>query len=161
MVYLDPPYNQHPYGSNYHVLNTIALWDKPALDPCIVVKGKVRDKSAIRKDWRTERRSPFNHHQHALGAMTELLDRIDVRWILTSYSTDGNIPLRDLVAAMAERGDVQIVTAAYKRYRVSTPRMSQRSHNVEFVAVLDKQGKPAPRRIDAIVEQIEKQLPAD
>ena len=29
IVYLDPPYNQHPYGSNYHVLNSIVLWDKP------------------------------------------------------------------------------------------------------------------------------------
>ncbi|NJL35041.1 MAG: hypothetical protein HC893_15785, partial [Chloroflexaceae bacterium] len=31
IAYLDPPYNQHPYGSNYHVLNTVALWDKPPL----------------------------------------------------------------------------------------------------------------------------------
>ncbi len=31
IAYLDPPYNQHPYGSNYHVLNSVALWDKPAL----------------------------------------------------------------------------------------------------------------------------------
>ena len=30
IAYLDPPYNQHPYGSNYHVLNTVAVWDKPA-----------------------------------------------------------------------------------------------------------------------------------
>jgi adenine-specific DNA-methyltransferase len=25
VVYIDPPYNQHPYGSNYHVLNTVVL----------------------------------------------------------------------------------------------------------------------------------------
>ena len=24
LIYLDPPYNQHPYGSNYFMLNTIA-----------------------------------------------------------------------------------------------------------------------------------------
>ena len=29
LCYLDPPYNQHQYGSNYHLLNTIALWDRP------------------------------------------------------------------------------------------------------------------------------------
>jgi len=28
IAYLDPPYNQHQYGSNYHMLNTIALWDR-------------------------------------------------------------------------------------------------------------------------------------
>jgi adenine-specific DNA-methyltransferase len=25
IVYIDPPYNQHPYGSNYHLLNTVVL----------------------------------------------------------------------------------------------------------------------------------------
>ena len=56
VAYLDPPYNQHPYGSNYHVLNTVALWDKPPLTEQI----SGRNKSAIREDWRTERRSPYN-----------------------------------------------------------------------------------------------------
>jgi adenine-specific DNA-methyltransferase len=31
IAYLDPPYNKHPYGSNYHVLNSVVLWDKPTL----------------------------------------------------------------------------------------------------------------------------------
>ena len=38
IAYLDPPYNQHPYGSNYHVLNTLTLWDKPEL-PARIVPG--------------------------------------------------------------------------------------------------------------------------
>ena len=50
IIYLDPPYNQHPYGSNYHVLNSIALWDKPDF-PEKITRGT---KSAIRLDWRTE-----------------------------------------------------------------------------------------------------------
>ena len=33
IAYLDPPYNQHPYGSNYHVLNSVVLWDKPRVEP--------------------------------------------------------------------------------------------------------------------------------
>lgn len=33
IAYIDPPYNQHPYGSNYHILNTIALWDSPDIPP--------------------------------------------------------------------------------------------------------------------------------
>src|SRR5579883_3047803 len=68
IVYVDPPYNQHPYGSNYHVLNTVALWDKPAVSPSVQVDGRIRDKSAIRKDWRTERRSPYNSVRTALSA---------------------------------------------------------------------------------------------
>ena len=49
LAYLDPPYNQHPYGANYHVLNTLTLWDKPELPEKITGHG---DKSAIRTDWR-------------------------------------------------------------------------------------------------------------
>ena len=33
IAYLDPPYNQHPYGSNYHVLNTVALWGQAGGQP--------------------------------------------------------------------------------------------------------------------------------
>ncbi len=51
IVYLDPPYNQHQYGSNYHLLNTIALNDKPFVNKSFFINGKKKDKSAIRKDW--------------------------------------------------------------------------------------------------------------
>ena len=136
IAYLDPPYNQHPYGSNYHLLNTIALWDNPD------VPDITEAKSAIRTDWRTARRSSFNYHNLALPALENLVDAIDCRWILMSYSTDGNIALGDLVEALAKRGSLTTVADSYKRYRVSTQRMSQRSHNVEFVLILDQLGVP-------------------
>jgi len=154
IVYIDPPYNQHPYGSNYHVLNTVALWDKPPLDPCILVDGKTRDKSAIRKDWRTERRSPYNSTRTAAAAFTDLVAAIDARWLLVSYSTDGNIPLAGLLATLAARGDLHVFAARYKRYRVSTPRMSLKSHNVEFVAAVDLRGKPSTARAEQIATQL-------
>ncbi|MFZ5833549.1 MAG: DNA adenine methylase [Planctomycetota bacterium] len=137
IVYLDPPYNQHPYGSNYHVLNTVVLWDKPPLARGTWVDGRTHEKAAIRKDWRTERRSPYNFHREAAAAFARLVETIDARWILVSYSTDGNIPLENLLAPLAERGRLGLVAEPYKRYRVSRPRMSPRSHNVEFVVVVD------------------------
>ncbi len=154
IVYLDPPYNQHPYGSNYHVLNTVVLWDKPALCPHIRVDGRARDKSAIRKDWRTERRSPYNSASAALPAFRSLVDALSARWILVSYSTDGNMPLAAMLSVLAERGDLRVYTRRYKRYRVSTPRMSPRPHTVEYLAVLDTEGKSSRSRVDAIVEEI-------
>lgn len=154
IVYVDPPYNQHPYGSNYHVLNTVALWDKPPLEPRIRVAGRIRDKSAIRKDWRTERRSPYNSAKAALPAFRALLDALTTRWILVSYSTDGNMPLAGMLGALAERGALRVLTRRYKRYRVSTPRMSPRPHTVEFLAVLDTEGKAATARVEDLLGQI-------
>ncbi|MHC4564095.1 MAG: DNA adenine methylase [Planctomycetota bacterium] len=157
IVYLDPPYNQHPYGSNYHVLNTVTLWDKPPVNPSILVDGRLCDKSAIRKDWRTERRSAYNSRKTASAAFGKLVGRLQCRWALVSYSTDGNIPLRELLQALAERGRLHVFTAAYKRYRVSTPRMSPKSHNVEFVAAVDFLAKPSVSRVDELIEGIYQQ----
>lgn len=157
IVYLDPPYNQHPYGSNYHVLNTVSLWDKPKLHPHILVNGKPYDKSAIRKDWRTERHSPYNTTREASPAFRTLISALDVRWVLTSYSTDGNIPLESMLKTLSERGSVQVFTQRYKRYRVSTPRMSPKPHNVEFLAVLDTHGKPNVSRVDELADRIRRE----
>lgn len=161
IVYLDPPYNQHPYGSNYHVLNTVALWDKPPVNSCILVDGRTRDKSAIRKDWRTERRSLYNSARTAPDAFAKLVAAVRARWLLVSYSTDGNIPLEALLETLARRGDLHVFAARYKRYRVSTPRMSPRSHNVEFVAAVDLSGGPSTGRAAQIAESILRQEQAD
>jgi adenine-specific DNA-methyltransferase len=137
VVYLDPPYNQHPYGSNYHVLNTVTLWDHPLLEPTITRRG---DKSAIRQDWRT-RRSPYNRPAEALAAHERLLAAFDVPWIATSYSTDGNIDLLALLRATVARGDTRVFLRTYKRYRVSAQRASRRPVNVEFVLLTRTSGR--------------------
>ena len=154
IVYLDPPYNQHPYGSNYHVLNTVVLWDKPPLSPWIQRDGPKRDKSAIRTDWRSERRSPYNGHHTALTAFQALVGNLDARWILTSYSTDGTMPLEGVLRALAERGELRVFTQQYKRYRVSTPRMSAKPHTTEFLAVVDTRAPASIDRVGGLAEEI-------
>jgi adenine-specific DNA-methyltransferase len=150
IAYLDPPYNQHPYGSNYHVLNTITLWDKPPLTEQI----EGRNKSAIREDWRTERRSPYNHRGAAADAYDTLLQSLDARYILTSYSTDGTIPLLALVEACIKRGQTDFVTQQYKRYRVSSQRFSNKPVNVELIVIVDTQKSHTGLSADAICESI-------
>ena len=123
IAYLDPPYNQHPYGSNYHVLNTITLWDQPTLTE----KIEGRNKAAIREDWRTQRRSPYNHRSEAAKSYAELLCSLKAKYILTSYSTDGMIPLPALVEACIQKGQTDFVLQKYKRYRVSSQRFSSQT----------------------------------
>lgn len=140
IVYLDPPYNQHPYGSNYHILNTVALWDKPPINKCILVDGKKVNKSAIRTDWRTKRRSAYCHKSEASKALRKLIESINSDYVLLSYSTDGNMDLQDVLDIFASNGKLSMVTKSYKRYRVSTQRMSEKPYNVETVLILDKNG---------------------
>ncbi|OGI07655.1 MAG: hypothetical protein A3I68_00255 [Candidatus Melainabacteria bacterium RIFCSPLOWO2_02_FULL_35_15] len=138
ITYLDPPYNQHPYGSNYHILNTIALWDKPEINKSILVDGKKKNKSAIRTDWKTERRSAYNYKNKATNSLEKLVKTVDSDYILLSYSTDGHMDLKDVLDIMAGNGKLSMVSKPYKRYRVSTPRMSEKPYNVETVLILDK-----------------------
>jgi len=159
-AYLDPPYNQHPYGANYHVLNSVTLWDKPALSHKIEGRG---NKAAIRTDWRTQRRSAYNYVREASEAYATLLATLPAAWIATSYSTDGMIALRDLVAANHACGDCSVFLRGYKRYRVSSQRFSAKPMNVEFV-LLTQKGKRPRHSVKAITEQIlstEKQILAE
>lgn len=151
IAYLDPPYNQHQYGANYHLLNTVALWDKPLIGRRISGNG-MRDKAAIRTDWRTLRRSPYCYKRSAQEAFEELISRVRARYILVSYSTDGIVPVEDLLSCLEERGEMSVVVRRYKRYRVSSQRPSPRPHTVEFVAIADTNGSP---RQDAVARAVE------
>ena len=152
VAYLDPPYNQHPYGSNYHVLNTITLWDKPMLSERI----EGRNKAAIREDWRTQRRSAYNYRREATAAYTSLMHSLKARYLLTSYSTDGMVSLKDLVETCVSRGQTDFVLQGYKRYRVSSQRFSHKPVNIEFILTVDTskahQGPSVQEMCDKIVQ---------
>lgn len=136
VAYLDPPYNQHPYASNYHVLNSLVLWDQPELPPP-TARGF---KAAIRPDWR-QRRSAFNARSGALAAFTKVMKTLPARHVLVSYSTDGMIPLEQLITEAAEYGAVRTFFRDYKRYRTSPTRPSPRPRNVEFVLHVDRSAR--------------------
>lgn len=140
IAYLDPPYNQHQYGANYHLLNTVALWDKPPISEFISGNGH-KDKAAIRKDWRIERRSTYCYKSTALGSFADLISKLRARRILVSYSTDGIISLQDMLSVLGERGSLTVIPRRYKRYRVSSQRPSPRPHTVEFVAIASTEGR--------------------
>lgn len=154
IAYLDPPYNQHQYGANYHLLNTVALWDKPEIAKHISGNG-AKDKAAIRKDWRTLRRSPYCYRSTALEAFRDLVERLQARYLLVSYSTDGIIGLEELLGTLAGRGSLQIVRRQYKRYRVSSQRPSPRPHTVELVVVVDTSNAAGPNAVARAIAEIE------
>ena len=151
IIYLDPPYNQHPYGSNYHVLNSITLWDKPNF-PEKITRGT---KSAIRLDWRTERKSAYNSRLKAVQEFKTLIEDISSKFILTSYSTEGNIPLEEMMKILGAKGSLNVVKREYVRYRVSPTRLSSKPRNVEFVVITNTSDKPESKHnIEKIINDI-------
>jgi len=81
VIYLDPPYNEHPYGSNYFMLNLIANGQEPI--DCSKVSG-------IPKIWN---KSAFNGRGSAFDTMVLLLRNClqKARYVLISYNNEGLI----------------------------------------------------------------------
>jgi adenine-specific DNA methylase len=133
IAYLDPPYNQHQYGSNYHLLNTIARHDRPRVAdaPC-TAEGKRLDKAGIRRDW-TKTRSQFCSRAAAETAFSQLVGTIKADHILVSYSTEGMIPIHRMVEILGQRGRLEIALAEYTRYRGGKQALTTTTSNVEFV----------------------------
>lgn len=79
LIYLDPPYNEHPYGSNYFMLNVIALNQEPT--NCSKISG-------IPKNWN---KSVFNGRNSAHDSMVSLLENClkKARYVLISYNNEG------------------------------------------------------------------------
>jgi adenine-specific DNA-methyltransferase len=159
IAYLDPPYNQHQYGANYHLLNTVALWDKPPISAWFTVRDANNGKAAIRSDWKTERKSEYCYKNTAADAFSRLVMGLKTRFILVSYSTDGIIPIDTLLEVLSERGAVSMVRQRYKRYRVSSQRPSAASHNTEFVWIVDTDSRCSSTALGNIKNMLKEECP--
>jgi adenine-specific DNA-methyltransferase len=145
LVYLDPPYNSHQYGSNYFMLNTIARWDKPPVPDERGPDGRLLHKAGIRADWRRTR-SDFCSNGRAESAFRELFDAVDARFLVLSYSSDGIVPVEQIVDMLSERGAVELFATDYTQYRGGRQSISRATANVEFALALttrERRGRAA------------------
>lgn len=144
MVYLDPPYNQHQYGSNYFMLNSIARWDKPRISTRIGADGKLTEKAGIRKDW-VRTRSDFCYRDLAPDAFQQLLDSLDAPDILLSYNSEGIIPFERLLEIMSKQGRVEMLTRDYTTYRGGRQSSTRKVGNLEFILHLNRRRRMTPK----------------
>jgi adenine-specific DNA-methyltransferase len=105
LVYVDPPYNNHSYFSNYHVWETLVRWDAPEQ---YGVAGK-------RVDCR-ERKSRYNSRRAAPAALAELLAALTAPWLLVSFNDEGFHDPADVEELLAGRGYVVRLDVDAKRY---------------------------------------------
>jgi adenine-specific DNA-methyltransferase len=145
LVYLDPPYNGHQYGSNYFMLNTIARWDCPEVDNSYGADGKLKFKAGIRSDW-VETRSPYCSRSTAADAMEKLLDSMDSRYFIMSYNTDGIVSFEQQMEMFSRRGRVSYAATEYPSYRGGRQSMSRQTATTEYILCVDT--KASMRRVD-------------
>ena len=105
VAYLDPPYNQHRYLGNYHVWESLVRWDKPEVYGLAMKRLDCRDY-----------KSDFNSKRRIASAFGALCEQIDARYLVVSFSNEGNLSYDELVSRLSTRGEVACVSVDYKRY---------------------------------------------
>ena len=119
VVYLDPPYNERQYSSNYHMLETIAKYDAPK------IKGKtgLRDYSKQKSDYckKTEVKKSFR----------ELIQTLDAKYIFLSYNDEGLMSLDEIREIMSLRGEYGVFEQKYQRFKAD--KTENRNHTQDSV----------------------------
>ena len=106
-AYLDPPYNQHRYFTNYHVWETLIRWDAP--DHYGVACKRADSRSAAT-------RSDFNSKLTMPGALADIVSRIDATLTVVSCNDESWLGRDDLLDMCAGRGHVELLEFDSKRY---------------------------------------------
>jgi len=141
LAYLDPPYNQHRYFTNYHVWETLVAWDFP----------DYYGVACKREDSRTRRtHSAFNRRREMPGALARVIRDVRAETIVLSYNDESWVTLEDLREQMSARGHCEVLAFDSKRYvgaqiGIHNPRGEKvgsvgRLRNTEYLLVA---GEPA------------------
>ncbi|MBX9706188.1 MAG: DNA adenine methylase [Gammaproteobacteria bacterium] len=105
ILYLDPPYTATQYAASYHLLETIARWDYPAVQG---ISGRRNDTAAFR--------SALSSKRNALEALAVIVASGRYRHLIMSYSSDGIIPHEALMELFQRYGTVSVKRQLMRRY---------------------------------------------
>ncbi|MDO5747435.1 MAG: DNA adenine methylase [Actinomycetaceae bacterium] len=139
LVYMDPPYNQHKYFSNYHIWETLVRWDNPE------AYGVARKRIDARD---THNASPFNSKPRIYAALSQLFtscQTMGARMAMVSYNDESWVTRNAMELALEKAGWEHVQTLGFesKRYvgsqigvhnqkghRVGTP---GHDRNIEYI----------------------------
>lgn len=125
LIYMDPPYNQHPYGSNYFMLNLIDKYEIPK---------EISKVSGIPKDWN---RSKFNQSREALKTFEELCKNAKAKYLLISFNNEGFIKKEEMINMLSKIGKVTIMEKKYNTFRGSRNLNNRDIHVKEFLYLVE------------------------
>lgn len=148
LAYLDPPYNQHRYFTNYHVWETLVAWDRPEHYGVACKRADSRD---------PQNKSPFNLKREMPDALRQVIQGVKADMVVVSYNNESWVTLDDLVEMCSVHGHVGVLAFDSKRYvgaqiGIHDPngnKVGRVSHlrNLEYILVAGD-----PERVTAMTE---------
>lgn len=128
ILYLNPPYNQRQYGANYHLLNTIALYDD------FIPKGKT--------GMREYNRSNYCKKKEVEKSFDELIKNANFKYIFLSYNNEGLMSEETTKKIMKKYGKYELERKEYQRFKAD--KTENRNHKAdstfEYLHILEKNG---------------------
>lgn len=126
ILYLDPPYNNRKYDTNYHILETIALYDNP----------KIKGKTGIRID--DTKKSNYCIKNKATIELEDLIKNAKFKYILLSYNDEGIIPIEKIEEIMKKYGNYKRYEKRHKRFKSDNDRTYKKDYTIEYIHCLEK-----------------------
>lgn len=111
ILYIDPPYNERQYISNYHLLETAARYDNP------IIKGITGQRECSENE-----KSNFCIKNKMYGSLEELIKNAKFSHIILSYSTDGLMEINNIEKLLKKYGIIK----SYKLYEIPYRRFKSR-----------------------------------
>lgn len=124
ILYLDPPYNAREYGANYHLLNTIALYDD----------FKPKGKTGLRE----YAKSAYCRKNEVAGALDSLISQASFEWIFLSYNDEGLLGLEDIRGIFEKYGKYSFATQKHQRFKADSTRIQKQDFTLEYLHILHK-----------------------
>jgi len=127
ILYLDPPYNARQYGSNYHLLTTIAKYDT----------FKPQGKTGLRSYYR----SSYCKKNEVKKSFVELIKNANFKYIFLSYNNEGLMTENEIRSIMSAHGKYSLKTTNYQRFKADKTenRNHKATETVEYLHILEKQ----------------------
>ncbi|HEU4555540.1 MAG TPA: DNA adenine methylase, partial [Chitinophaga sp.] len=130
ILYLDPPYTQNQYGTQYHLLETLVLYDNPGISS---VTGS-RSTTPMRSDWSKD------HKSHIL--FDKILAKTKARYIVFSYSKDGFMSKTFIEASMKRYGKPETYICKKLNYRKYTNFKSrEKNDHFEYLFFVERKNE--------------------
>lgn len=129
ILYIDPPYNQRQYCTNYHVLETIARYDSPDLSGVTGLRQY------------EDQKSDFCYKRKVQKAFKDLIQHTQARYVFLSYNSEGLMSRDQVVTIMKQYGKVVVEEQDYRRFRAdsdSENRNYKRDDVIEYLFCLEK-----------------------
>jgi adenine-specific DNA-methyltransferase len=150
LAYLDPPYNQHRYFTNYHVWETLVAWDAPEHYGIACKRIDARDDGT---------KSVFNRRRSMPDALRQLIAAVQARVLVVSYNDESWVMVDELRDMCSVHGRVEVLSFDSRRYvgaqigihNPSGERVGSVSHvrNQEYVVVAGESNEVL-RLVDAV-----------